>query len=146
MSTIFNVRNLKLPSVPRATAIVGAMVVALALIGGLVGYRVYQALNNTTVVAYFSQALALYPGDKVQIMGFRVGSIDSIDPAGDKMKVTFHVDNKYKVPAGATASVLNPSLVASRTLQSRPLRFAGVTESISTRVSEIGRASCRERV
>ena len=98
MSTIFNVRNLKLPSVPRATAIVGAMAVALALIGGIVGYRVYQALNNTTVVAYFSQALALYPGDKVQIMGFRVGSIDSIDPAGDKMKVTFHVDNKYKVP------------------------------------------------
>ncbi|MDT5413165.1 MAG: phospholipid/cholesterol/gamma-HCH transport system substrate-binding protein, partial [Mycobacterium sp.] len=52
MSTIFNVRNLKLPSVPRATAIVGAIVVALALVGGLVGYRVYQALNNTTVVAY----------------------------------------------------------------------------------------------
>ena len=120
MSTIFNIRNLKLPNVPRATAIVGAVVVVLALIGGLVGYRVYKALNGTTVVAYFSQALALYPGDKVQVMGFRVGSIDSIDPAGDKMKVTFHFDNKYKVPANATASVLNPSLVASRTIQLSP--------------------------
>ena len=72
------------------------------------------------MVAYFPEALALYPGDKVQIMGVQVGSIDKIEPAGDKMKVTFHYDNKYKVPANATASILNPSLVASRTIQLAP--------------------------
>ena len=43
-----------------------------------------------------------------------------IEPAGDKMKVTFHYDSEYKVPADATASVLNPSLVASRTIQLSP--------------------------
>ena len=53
-------------------------------------------------------------------MGVKVGSIDAIDPAGDKMKVTFHYENKYKVPANATASILNPSLVASRTIQLSP--------------------------
>ena len=53
-------------------------------------------------------------------MGVKVGSIDSIEPAGDKMKVTFHYENKYKVPANATASILNPSLVASRTIQLSP--------------------------
>ncbi len=36
------------------------------------------------------------------------------------MKVTFHYDNKYKVPANATASILNPSLVASRNIQLSP--------------------------
>ena len=36
------------------------------------------------------------------------------------MKVTFHYENKYKVPANATASILNPSLVASRTIQLSP--------------------------
>ena len=36
------------------------------------------------------------------------------------MKVTFHYDSKYKVPANVTASVLNPSLVASRTIQLAP--------------------------
>ncbi len=46
--------------------------------------------------------------------------IDKIEPAGDKMKVTFHYENKYKVPADATASILNPSLVASRTIQLSP--------------------------
>ena len=36
------------------------------------------------------------------------------------MKVTFHYENKYKVPANATASILNPSLVASRNIQLSP--------------------------
>ncbi len=125
MSTIFNIRNIKLPSLSRATMIAGTAIVVLALVGALAGYQIYKKLSNTTVVAYFSQALALYPGDKVQIMGFRVGSIDTIEPAGDKMKVTFHYNNKYKVPANATASVLNPSLVASRTIQLSPAYSGG---------------------
>ena len=87
---------------------------------GIVGWQLYKKLTNNTVVAYFPDTLALYPGDKVQIMGVKVGSIDKIEPAGDKMKVTFHYENKYKVPANATASILNPSLVASRTIQLSP--------------------------
>lgn len=120
MSTIFNVRNLKLPRVSRASVIIGTIVVVLALIAGVIGWRLYEKLTNNTVVAYFPEALALYPGDKVQIMGVQVGKIDSIDPAGDKMKITFHYQNKYKVPANASASILNPSLVASRTIQLSP--------------------------
>ncbi len=120
MSTIFNVRNLKLPNVSRAAVIIGALVVVLALIAGIVGWQLYKKLTNNTVVAYFPDTLALYPGDKVQIMGVKVGTIDSIEPAGDKMKVTFHYANRYKVPANATASILNPSLVASRTIQLSP--------------------------
>ena len=53
-------------------------------------------------------------------MGLRVGSIDKIEPVGDKMKVTFHYLNKYKVPANASAVILNPTLVASRTIQLEP--------------------------
>ncbi len=120
MSTIFNVRNFKLPRVSRAALIIGSIVVVLALVGGIVGWQLYKKLTHNTVVAYFPQTLALYPGDKVEIMGVKVGTIDSIEPAGDKMKVTFNYANKYKVPANATASILNPSLVASRTIQLSP--------------------------
>jgi phospholipid/cholesterol/gamma-HCH transport system substrate-binding protein len=120
MSTIFNVRNLKLPNVSRAAVIVGTLVVILGLVGAFVGYNLYKKLTTNTVVAYFPDTLALYPGDKIQIMGVKVGTIDSIEPAGDKMKVTFSYANKFKVPANATASILNPSLVASRTIQLSP--------------------------
>ena len=120
MSTIFNVRNMKMPALTKATVAIGALVVILALVAAYAGYYVYKKLTTNTVVAEFSQTLALYPGDRVQIMGVRVGQIDTIEPAGDKMRVTFHYDSKYKVPANATASILNPSLVASRTIQLAP--------------------------
>ena len=71
MSTIFNVRNLKLPNVSRASVIIGTLVVILALVAAFVGWNLYKKLTTNTVVAYFPQTLALYPGDKVQIMGVR---------------------------------------------------------------------------
>jgi phospholipid/cholesterol/gamma-HCH transport system substrate-binding protein len=120
MSTVFNIRNLRMPPMSRAAVVVGSVIVVLAIVGAFVGYRVYNKLTTNSVTAYFTEALALYPGDRVQIMGVPVGAIDSIEPAGDKMRLTFHYDNKYKVPANATASILNPSLVASRNLQLSP--------------------------
>ncbi|HEX9175486.1 MAG TPA: MlaD family protein, partial [Mycobacterium sp.] len=90
MSTIFNIRNLRLPNVSRAGLLIGAVVVVLAIVAAVVGAQVYKKLTTNTVVAYFQQALALYPGDKVRIMGVKVGTIDKIEPAGDKMKITFH--------------------------------------------------------
>jgi phospholipid/cholesterol/gamma-HCH transport system substrate-binding protein len=120
LSTIFDIRNLRLPRLSRASVIIGSLVAVLALVGAFVGYRLYEKLTNNTVVAYFPEANALYAGDKIQIMGLRVGAIDKIEPAGDKMKVTFHYLNKYKVPANASAVILNPTLVASRAIQLEP--------------------------
>src|ERR1700739_2219997 len=99
MSTIFDIRSLRPPKVSLKAGLAGALVIALALIGLVFGVQLYRKLSNTSAVAYFSETLALYPGDKVQIMGVRVGSIDKIEPAGDRMRVTFHYSNKYKVPA-----------------------------------------------
>ncbi|TGD89918.1 virulence factor Mce family protein [Mycolicibacterium sp. CH28] len=125
MSTVFSIRNLGLPKMSRMSVIVGTVVVILGLVAALVGYQFYKKLTTNTVVAYFPEALALYPGDRVQIMGVQVGNIDKIEPAGDKMRVTFHYANKYKVPADATATILNPSLVASRVVQLAPAYTGG---------------------
>ena len=76
------------------------------------------------MVAYFPVANALYPGDRVEIMGVQVGAIDKIEPAGDKMKVTFHYSNKYKVPANAHGGDPQPDAggVAAASSWSRPTR------------------------
>ena len=120
MSTIFNIRNLKLPSVSRASVIIGSLVVVLALVAAIVGWQLYKKLTTNTVVAYFPRRWRCIPVTGSRSWACRVGSIDSIEPAGDKMKVTFHYDDKYKVPANATASILNPSLVSSRIIQLSP--------------------------
>jgi phospholipid/cholesterol/gamma-HCH transport system substrate-binding protein len=120
LSTIWDIRNLRLPKMSRTSLIIGSLVVALVVGVAFAGYWVYEKLTNNTVVAYFATANALYPGDKVQIMGLRVGSIDKIEPSGNRMKVTFHYENKYRVRADAWAVILNPTLVASRAIQLEP--------------------------
>lgn len=115
-----SVRNLSLSKASRASVIVAALAIVLGLVAAYVGYHLYKKAATTTVVAYFTDTLALYPGDRVQIMGVRVGNVDSIEPAGDKMRVTMHFDSKYKVPADVTASILNPTVVASRVIQLAP--------------------------
>ncbi|ORW85545.1 mammalian cell entry protein [Mycobacterium sp. IEC1808] len=120
MSTIFDIRNLRLPKVSGRVLVVAALAAVFVVTAAVAGAQLYRRLTNTTVVAYFPETLALYPGDKVQIMGVRVGAIDRIEPDGDKMRVTLHYSNEYTLPATATASILNPSLVASRTIQLSP--------------------------
>ena len=125
MSTIFNVRNIRLPKLSRASIIIGSLVIVAALVLAFLGFELYKKLTNNTVVAYFPAANALYNGDRVEIMGVKVGAIDKVEPAGDKMKVTFHYANKYKVPADAQAVILNPTLVASRLIQLEPVYKSG---------------------
>ncbi len=114
------VRNMRLGSMSKSTAAIAALAVILAVVAALVGFNLYTKATTTKVVAYFSDTLALYPGDRVQIMGVKVGAVDSVEPAGDKMKVTLSFASKYKVPADATASILNPTVVASRVIQLSP--------------------------
>ncbi len=125
MSTVFDFRNLRLPKLSRAAIVIGALAIVAALVLAYLGLQLYKKLTNNTVVAYFPAANALYHGDKVEIMGVKVGAIDKVEPAGDKMKVTFHYANKYKVPADAQAVILNPTLVASRLIQLEPVYKGG---------------------
>src|ERR1700759_1541485 len=125
MSTIFDIRKLRMPRVSKTALVLGSIIATVGLVSGLVGWQLYDKLTNNTVVAYFPAVNALYTGDKVQIMGIRVGAIDKIEPTGDRMKVTFHYRNKNKVPANASAVVLTPTLVASRSIQLEPAYKGG---------------------
>lgn len=96
MSTVFDIRKIQLPKFSRTAIIVGSLVILLASITTLAARDFYEKMTNNTVVAYFPEANALYVGDKVQIMGVRVGAIDKVEPSGDKMKVTFHYEKKIQ--------------------------------------------------
>ncbi|NKZ10833.1 MCE family protein [Mycolicibacterium septicum DSM 44393] len=127
MSTVFSIRNLQWPRLRLRTVIALAVAGAVAIMAINVGWRLYQRVTTTTVTAFFPEANALYPGDKVQIMGFAVGAVDEIEPAGGRMKVTFHFDAQYQVPADAYAAIINPSLVASRAIELTPVYRGGPT-------------------
>jgi phospholipid/cholesterol/gamma-HCH transport system substrate-binding protein len=102
----------------------GAVIVAAALVVG--GVLVYRANHKSTqVTAYFSEAIGVYPGSTVRVLGVPVGTVDSVQPQGTEVKVTMTVNSGVAVPADATAVVIEPSVVADRYVQLTPAYTSG---------------------
>ncbi|KAA0109309.1 virulence factor Mce family protein [Mycolicibacterium sp. P1-5] len=99
-----------------------ALLVA-ALIGGI--YLVWPGAKSTTVVGYFSTAVGLYPGDDVRIVGVPVGTISSIEPQPQAVKITMSLNNGIRVPADAHAIIVAPNLVSARFIQLTPAYTGG---------------------
>ena len=99
----------------------------LAAVGVLavVSYIVVPMATTTTVQADFVNTTGLYEGDDVRVMGVRVGSVESIEPAGDHSVVTLSVDKGQPVPADANALIVSPSLVSARFVQLAPAYTGG---------------------
>lgn len=81
--------------------------------------------DKKTVVADFPRTVSLYEGSDVKILGVAVGKVDDVTPIGTKVRVTFHYDGKYKVPADAKAAVISPSIVGDRFIQLTPVFRGG---------------------
>ncbi|GAA5163081.1 hypothetical protein GCM10023321_49410 [Pseudonocardia eucalypti] len=79
------------------------------------------------VTAYFDRASGLHPGSKVTVLGVRVGTVESVTPAGDPVAVRLSYDRNRKVPADAMAVIVAPSLVAGRYVQLAPVYRGGPT-------------------
>jgi virulence factor Mce-like protein len=79
------------------------------------------------VTAYFDRTVALYPGSEVKILGVTVGSVDSIDPQGDRVKVEMSYEARYDVPADAKAVIISPAIVGDRYVQLAPAYVSGPT-------------------
>ncbi|MDG4668135.1 MCE family protein [Mycobacterium sp. 236(2023)] len=79
------------------------------------------------VTAYFDNSKGIFAGDDVRIRGVNVGKIDTIEPQGTRVKISFWFDAHYPVPADAKAVILSPTLVTSRAIQLTPPYHGGAT-------------------
>jgi phospholipid/cholesterol/gamma-HCH transport system substrate-binding protein len=103
-----------------------AITLVAVLVGGLfIGLRSATGVGKTRVTAYFDNSNGIYPGDQVRILGVPVGEIETIEPQPLRAKVTFWVDDKYKVPAAARAVILSPAIVTARVVQLTPAYTGG---------------------
>jgi virulence factor Mce-like protein len=102
----------------------GALIVAAALIAG--GVLVYQGTHKgSQVTAYFSEAIGVYPGSTVRVLGVPIGTVDAVQPQGSRVKVTMTVNAGVPVPAGAKAVVVAASVVSDRYVQLTPAYTGG---------------------
>jgi phospholipid/cholesterol/gamma-HCH transport system substrate-binding protein len=111
---------------PRRVKRILAVVLAVLLAGGVgVAASMPDLGGKTTLVAYFDNSNGIFSGDDVMILGVPVGKITNIEPQPSRAKVTFWVDDKYKVPADAKAVILNPELITARSIALTPVYASG---------------------
>jgi phospholipid/cholesterol/gamma-HCH transport system substrate-binding protein len=110
----------------RYSRIALAAVLAVVLVAGVVVVSTAgSTVNRTKLVGYFANSNGLFPGDQVWILGVPVGKVETIEPQPDRAKITFYVEERYKVPADAKAVILSPSLVTARAIQLTPAYTGG---------------------
>jgi len=114
-------RAVRVLSGPRGILLVLAILVCAVLLVFVPSARA------TNVVAYFGSTNGIYSGDEVRILGVPVGKITSITAERDRVRVEIRVDGGVKVPAGAKAVIVAPSLVSSRYIQLTPRYTGGPT-------------------
>jgi len=103
--------------------VVISAVVVLAL-AALVTVMVWPS-DTKKAVAYFPLAVHLYPGSDVDVLGVKVGSVTSVTPQATQVKVVIEYDASRRIPAGATATVDEPTLVADRVVELAPAYGGG---------------------
>ncbi|GAA5053832.1 MCE family protein [Streptomyces similanensis] len=95
---------------------------ALALVVVAAGLAVAGTFDSTgtRLTAYFDRAVGIYAGSDLRILGVRAGEVASVHPQGTQVRVELHLDDGVKVPAGARAVIVAPSVVADRFVQLTP--------------------------
>ncbi len=106
------------------TVYLAALFVAI-LVAAIVVVIGYQKTHRNRFVAYFESSNGVFKGDDIRILGVPVGQIDSVEPEPQRAKVTFWVDDKYKVPADVRAVILSPQLVTARSIELTPVYSGG---------------------
>ena len=101
------------------------LVIAAALVIGVVINVVSSPAETKTVTAHFPRAVSVYPGTDVRILGVNVGKVTAVTPEGNSVRVEMEYDASYRVPRDAKAVIVTPTLVADRFVQLTPVFDGG---------------------
>jgi len=94
----------------------------------VVASTVFGPLHVTSplhLTAYFTEAVGVYAGSDVRVLGVRVGTVDEVRPAGTQVRVRLTVEPGVRIPRGVKAVIMAPSLVSDRFVQLAPAYTTG---------------------
>lgn len=105
---------------PVPIGIAGLIVIALFIIAALNTEKLPIIGAGTVYKAEFSEAAGLVEEDSVRVAGVKVGSVQSVELAGDRVMVTFKVTDAW-VGGRTTAAIKIQTLLGSKYLALNPL-------------------------
>ncbi|GGT05441.1 ABC transporter substrate-binding protein [Streptomyces kurssanovii] len=98
---------------------------AVVAVAGTSGAMALKESGTTRITAYFERATGVYEGSDLRVLGVKVGTVDTVRPEGDRVRVTLLLDEDVHVPKDAHAVVVAPSVVADRYIQLAPAYTGG---------------------
>ncbi|MFC5003332.1 MCE family protein [Dactylosporangium cerinum] len=81
------------------------------------------------LVAHFSRTVGIHEGSSVRVLGVRIGEVVSVTPQGRTVRVEMRYDADRRIPAGAQALIIPPSVVSDRYVQLTPAYNGGAALS-----------------
>jgi phospholipid/cholesterol/gamma-HCH transport system substrate-binding protein len=103
-----------------ASRIVVVAVIAAVVAGG-VYFAFFRGSSQKTVKAQFVEAVGIYVGTPVKILGVGVGTVTKVSPGPSYVTITMKYDSKYDLAPTAGAEAVANSLVSDRYIQLGPL-------------------------
>ncbi|MCW2652839.1 MAG: phospholipid/cholesterol/gamma-HCH transport system substrate-binding protein [Mycobacterium sp.] len=111
------------PFSERNPLVIGAIGIGLTIVIAFAALN-YNKLpffnNNRHYSAYFAEAGGLIPGAAVQVSGFRVGQVDSLDLDGARVLIKFNVSKDIRLGDRTEAAIKTKSLLGAKILEITP--------------------------
>lgn len=105
----------------RRTKILGAAL-TVAVVGVASAMAIVPRLTHRpmTITAYFEDAVGLYVGNGVAVLGMEVGKVTSIVSKDSYVEVTMEIDSGVDIPANAQAVTVSNSVLTDRVVELTP--------------------------
>ncbi|MDT7705045.1 MAG: phospholipid/cholesterol/gamma-HCH transport system substrate-binding protein [Pseudonocardiales bacterium] len=108
----------------RPQRLLGAAAVVLVLGAALV-YLAVPGRGHRVVIVDFPSTVGLYAGDDVRMLGVPIGSVVSLTPEQNSVRVGLSYRSDVVLPADVHAAILAPTLVTGRFVQLSPVYRGG---------------------
>ncbi len=117
-------------SMPRLPQLGGQLsrIIPLVIVGVLViagAATLLKGGDQKQVTALFPRTVSVYEGSDVRVLGVKIGTVDTVEPAGTAVKVSMTYDESVKVPQDVKAAIIAPSVVGDRYVQLTPVYQGG---------------------
>jgi virulence factor Mce-like protein len=91
-----------------------ALAAVVAVVAGVGITHVLHGGKRMHITAYFTESNGIYAGNHVDILGLPVGSVSSVTPEPQRVKVVLSLPAGTKVPLDAQAFIVPPSVISDR--------------------------------
>ncbi|MCX4095210.1 MCE family protein [Nocardia sp. alder85J] len=106
--------------------VLSLLLIAVVVVAGAAAGP-FGGSGTVRVTAQFDSAAGLYAGNSVDVLGMKIGKVDSITQRGAYVEVRMSIQSSTPVPADVTAVTVSDSVLTDRHVELTPAYHGGPT-------------------